>query len=461
MITTEAGLLVPDQQLLTPRWTPLEPHSVQQLLWKSRARFKVVPAGRRSGKTELAKRNIVVKALEFDAAPHGRFVCGAPTRQQAKRIYWADLKAMIPKWALAPWTRHPISESELIIWLYNGARLEVVGMDAPERVEGDPLDGIVLDEYGNMVERAWGDHVRPALFTRGRPPGWAWLIGVPEGRNHYYKTYRKAVTGDDINWEAFTWKSIDILPAHEIEDARNELDPLTFAQEYEADFVTFAGRAYYQYDSRIHEEEGLAKQYDPHAPLIFCFDFNVKPGTAVVCQELEYEGTNGSFADMITAIIGEVWIPNNSTTPRVVERLLKEWGNHKGDIEVYGDPAGGQRGTAKINGSDWDLIKQMLHNHFGSERVTFDVTRSHPSERSRVNAVNSRLLSMSGVARMAIDPRRAAHTCEDLDGVRTNDKGQIDKKSDPMLTHLTDGLGYYIHRKYPVDGGRKLRSMLL
>jgi hypothetical protein len=36
---------------LTARWTPLKPHPEQLRLINSTARFKVVPAGRRSGKT--------------------------------------------------------------------------------------------------------------------------------------------------------------------------------------------------------------------------------------------------------------------------------------------------------------------------------------------------------------------------------------------------------------------------
>jgi hypothetical protein len=56
--------------MLTARWTPLTYHAEQNRLKnKSKARFRVVPAGRRSGKTELAKRFLVEAALEFDAFP--------------------------------------------------------------------------------------------------------------------------------------------------------------------------------------------------------------------------------------------------------------------------------------------------------------------------------------------------------------------------------------------------------
>src|SRR5262245_57283716 len=150
----------------------------------STARFRVVPAGRRSGKTECAKRHTVICAMEGTAYDDPRFALCAPTRDQAKRIYWNDLKALVPP-ALVSYK----SESLLFIELINGSSVHVVGMDRPERIEGTPWDGIVLDEYGNMREKAWTENVRAALMDRH---GWCWMIGVPEGRNHYYDRYKEA-----------------------------------------------------------------------------------------------------------------------------------------------------------------------------------------------------------------------------------------------------------------------------
>jgi hypothetical protein len=65
-IFTEKHPAEPGQ--LTARWTPLIPHPEQIRLINSHARFKVVPAGRRSGKTERAKRNLIIQALKESAA---------------------------------------------------------------------------------------------------------------------------------------------------------------------------------------------------------------------------------------------------------------------------------------------------------------------------------------------------------------------------------------------------------
>ena len=51
-------------------------HQEQLRLWNDRTRFRVVPSGRRSGKTELAKRRLVLAALTFKNPP-GRYFAAA------------------------------------------------------------------------------------------------------------------------------------------------------------------------------------------------------------------------------------------------------------------------------------------------------------------------------------------------------------------------------------------------
>lgn len=441
---------------LTPRWTQLREHSEQKRLWWSQARFRVVPAGRRSGKTELAKRYLVKRACRaHEELPYERtfFFAAAPTRDQAKRIYWDDLKALIPKWMLL----ETPSESELEIKLINGATIRVIGMDKPERIEGTPWDGGILDEYGNMKAKAWPAHVRPALSDR---KGWCWLIGVPEGRNHYYQLYKNALADTTGAWGVFHWFSADILDQEEVEAARRELDELTFQQEYEGSFIHFQGRAYYAFDDRTHCQR---LRYDARQPLIFCFDFNVSPGVAVVCQEQILPGVFESLPDPArpgevvirpvvgTGVIGEVYIPRNSNTPAVCNKLLADWGEHRGGVFVYGDATGGAKGTAKVQGSDWDLISGILRPVYG-DRLWFRVPKANPAERVRVNSVNSRARSMAGTVRLMVDPKKAPHVVQDLEGVRVLEggSGEIDKKADPTLTHLSDALGYYIVQEYPI-----------
>jgi hypothetical protein len=428
---------------------PLRPHREQYRLWTHPARFKTVPAGRRSGKTELAKRKVIKCATALQRHPDGRYFLGAPTRDQAKRIFWEDLKRMVHPW----WLLRRPSESELCITLKNYAQIWVVGLDVPQRMEGVGWDGGIIDEFGNIKPEAWDQNIRPALSDR---LGWAWLIGVPEGRNHYYLKDKAARTDETGEWASFHWKSADILPASEIEAAARELDPLTFQQEYEASFLNFEGRAYYPFGERIHAKWALP--YVPAWPIGFCFDFNVEPGIAVVVQEIPAPSEDGlPLLDRImTGCIGEVYIPQNSNTPAVCRKLIQDWGDHPGDVYCYGDATGGARGTAKVKGTDWDIIRDMLLPVYG-DRLHFEVPRENPRERERINSVNSRLMSTTGEVRMMVDPQACPHLVLDFEGtvLLKGGSGEIDKKKDPSKSHMTDALGYYIWRRHPI---RKLEG---
>ncbi|UOF79453.1 large subunit terminase [Caudoviricetes sp.] len=431
------------------RLYPLRYHEVQHSLAHTEKRFATVPAGRRSGKTELAKRKIIVEAIRSQGWSDPRFFAGAPTRDQAKAIYWADLKAMMPRKLLR---EHP-RETDLSLKLWNGAEIYVIGMDKPERIEGRPWNGGILDEYANMKPGAWGENVRPALSDR---KGWCWLIGVPEGRNHYYDLDQYARISGDPEWGSFSWPSSDILDPAEIAAAKRQLDPLVYEQEYEASFVNFTGRAYYPFQESLHAKSLV---YNPLAPLILCFDFNVEPGVCAIVQEQalpgQYERDARGLIRMDepivgTGVIGEVHIPRNSNTPAVCRKIVADWGRHKGPVRCYGDATGGNRGTAKVQGSDWDLIKTELRPAFG-DRLNFRVPSHNPSERARVNALNTRLLARDKSIRLMVDPKKAPYVVKDLEGVRLLEggSGEIDKKATPMLTHVSDALGYYIEREFP------------
>ncbi len=425
-----------DTKILTPRWTPLRFHQEQLDFYRSTSRFNVVAAGRRSGKTERAKRRLVIKAISHTKYPNARFLAAAPTHAQAKRIFWNDLKQLVPR----SLRRGAPSESELVMPLANGASIQVIGLDKPERVEGSPITYILIDEIADCKPKVWSEHIRAALSDQ---IGEADLIGVPEGRNFFFRLWDQKL--DD--WQSHHWVSADILPPEEIEAARRDLDPLTFQQEFEASFVVYGGRAYYTYSDANHAHR---LKYQPGKPLILTLDFNVEPGTAVTHQEFPLDYIKGT--PEFTGAIKEVWVPQDSRTDIICKKFIEQWPQHKGQtVYVYGDATGGARHTSQTIGTDWDQVKNILGPVFDL-RVRVD--RSNPGERARVNAVNSRVQSADGSVKYRVDPVDCPQLVLDFEGVRIDPKtGEIDKKSDSMRTHLTDGAGYYIAKKYPIRRG--------
>lgn len=454
MITPIRPIRVKSRKItLTRRWTPLKDHAEQVRAYQSRKRFNVVPAGRRSGKTEIiGKRKMVLRFMlcHDKRFPHfyspfqdPKYFIGAPTRDQVKRIYWSDIKQLIPTSFMA---KAP-NESNLVIYGRNGAELHLMGLDKPERIEGTPWDHGVVDEIGNVKKNAWKQNIRPALSDRN---GGCDFIGVPEGRNHYYDMWLKAKADKTGQWGAFHWISADILKPSEIEAAKADLDTLSYLQEYEASFINFTGRAYYNF-SDTYNTGRFRKFYNKKKPISLHFDFNVAPGVAVIAQEMGADIFQIPPGKTITVCIGEVYIPENSTTPRVCQKILKDWGKHKGKVICYGDSTGGAKGSAKVRGSDWDIIKQELMPYWG-DKLYFKVPKRNPQERQRINAVNSRLKSSTGEVKLLVDEQYCSNLIKDLEGVVVIEggAGEIDKKKDSALTHISDALGYYIHKEFPV-----------
>ena len=218
-------------------------HPGQQAILNSNARYKVVAAGRRFGKTVLAAILCIIAGLatqtqdglKLDDSSEVLYM--APTFEQAKGIFWPILKQYARP--LNP----VIHENTGVMTLPNGVRIRLKGMDNPERARGYKLRFAVMDEYADMPEAAWGEIIFPALMD---VDGGAIFIGTPKGKNHFYKIFMDALTGESgEEWEAFNFSSKDnptlsqkavgrmYDDVHYTEDLRR--------QELEASFISTGG----------------------------------------------------------------------------------------------------------------------------------------------------------------------------------------------------------------------------
>ena len=448
---------------ITPRWRPATLSPMQLAYVNSTHRMNVVVAGRRSFKTEGAKRRVVREAIKFTRYSDGRFFCCAPTQQQAKDIFWEDIKALIPDDMLRATPRKSISDSELTIQLWNNAVIKVAGLDKPQRIEGKDWDGGVITEYGDCKPDVFSLHIRPML-TRG---GWIDIEGVPEGRNHYYELADSVAKGEYPGAVRHHWTTEQVLhlwlgkeaAERELDEARRTLDTLSYRQEYLADFISFEGAAYYAFDDSLNvPQKGERVRYDSRYPLVFAFDFNRQPGVALILQEQPASAHSwvqkpNNRHGTLTCVIDEVFIERNSNTRKVCEQLVERWADihTNGDVLLYGDPAGGAKTSSAVEGSDWDIIKDMLKPAFGS-RVKDRVARSAPLVRTRLNTTNARLVSADGSVGTIIDPS-CKRFIRDLEGVECKDTGELVKDKDSKLTHISDAFGYYVSEKFPSIGG--------
>ena len=147
----------------------------QQEVWNSKARFRVVAAGRRTGKSRLAAYMLLVKGLQVT---DGEIFYVAPTQGQARDIMWNTLME------LGQAVIQSAHINNMQIKLVNGTQISLKGSDRPETLRGAKIAFVAIDEYADMREAVWELVLRPAL-TDLAPNSSALFIGTPTGRNHF------------------------------------------------------------------------------------------------------------------------------------------------------------------------------------------------------------------------------------------------------------------------------------
>ena len=198
----------------------------QKQVWNSDARFKIVAAGRRTGKSRLAAYKLIFYGLQ---AQSGHVFYVAPTQGQARDIMWQSLLEI----------GHPVIKgshiNNLQITLINGTTISLKGADRPETMRGVSLKYLVMDEYADMKPEVWEQILRPALADQ---KGGALFIGTPMGRNHFYDFYKYAEGSDDPIYESWHFTSYDnpLLDPEEINTAKKSMSSYAFRQEFMASF---------------------------------------------------------------------------------------------------------------------------------------------------------------------------------------------------------------------------------
>lgn len=217
----------------------LNPHSQQEKVLASRARFKIVRAGRRSGKTSLEIEDMAYEAVSERDAP---IFYIAPTQTQARAIIWEALKRRFAGIGQANEQR-----LEMKVPTKGGGTnlIKVAGWENRENFRGQKAKKIYFDEVDTMKNFfiGWQEIFRPALTDLA---GDAMFAGTPQKENPNLRRLEK-MAETDPDYEAFHFKTSDnpYIPAEEIEKARKELDYNIFQQEYEAEYLDNAGSLFH------------------------------------------------------------------------------------------------------------------------------------------------------------------------------------------------------------------------
>jgi len=370
----------------------------------------------------LALLWLINKASQDDG---GVFYYVAPSYVQAKQIAWRQLKELVGDSAVK---RH---ESELYVELRNGAIIQLKGADNPDSLRGVSLSGAVLDEAAFMGEDVWKYAIRPACSDKLAP---VLFISSPSGWNWFKRVYDYAKSMTDRNWEAwqFTTEQGGNVPVEEIENARRELPPKAFNQEYLATFETLSNQVYSNFDAG-HNLIKSPPDINPYPELHIGIDFNVAVMSAVIAVKV---------ADQIHVI--DELMPENSNTTELGMLIIEKYPNHK--LIAYPDPSGRARKTsANVGVTDFTILEELGFYVVAPSK--------HPPISDRINTVQTLLKNAKGERRLFVHSNCQA-TINMFQGLTYDPKlGKPDKTLG--LDHASDALGYMVTSIAPIGMGVK------
>jgi PBSX family phage terminase large subunit len=396
-------------------------HPAQNKIASSRARFRVVNAGRRFGKTVLSSEEIKGFALFKSKA---RIVYIAPTYQQARDIMWDMLKK-----ELLPITKK-VNESRLEIEVMDktgeSSYIFLRGWESVETLRGQSFDFMVLDEIASMRNfwTGWNEVLSPTLIDR---KGSALFISTPKGFNHFFDLYN--MQEKDKSYESFHFTTFDNpnIPVEEIEREKLSKPENTFAQEYLADFRKQEGLVYKEFSRDRHLYSSTSDRQPRNiVNKIAGVDFGFTNPAAVISVLKDFDGSYW---------VEEEWYKRGKTDTQIAEYVAAHNFN-----EVYPDPESPsailQMQNLGVNCKEVVKNRDSIKNGINKIRALFIQNKLH------IHSSCQNLISE--LETYAYPESREGHN-EDENPIKEND-------------HALDALRYALFMDEPMNFALQLRQ---
>lgn len=378
-------------------------------------RWAIIVAHRRAGKTVACVNELIRGALTCtNKRPMFGYI--APLLKQAKSVAWEYLKefALVVPGAEA-------NETELRVDFPNGGRVRLFGADNPDSLRGLYFDGVTLDEAADMPASLYGKVIRPALSDR---KGWCVWIGSTKGYNEFHDQWERSANQAD--WFRLMLKASEtrLIEPAELDDARKQMSPAEYEQEYECSFEAAITGSFYGEEIRRLSTEGrlMPLPIERSLPVHTSWDLGFTDSTAIWFIQIsgreirlvDYYEASGVALDHYVTYLND-WRAKHGTT----------WGSHylPHDVQQHELSTG----------------KSRLQTLFGLGLTATVVDMHHVMD--GINAVRRMF------ERTVIDPERCQRGLEALRNYRRDwdDKNRVfrPKPLHDWTTHGSDSLRYF------------------
>lgn len=251
------------------------PHSAGQRQYHtSRARFRIPVCGRRYGKSTMAGMDMLVKLFQEKR----RYWIVGPTYDLGEKEFRVIWDKLIVGQAMGKdkRIRKAYSKRSGEMWLEFpwGTRIEVRSADHPENLVGEALDGVIMSEAAKHKPETWERFIRPALADRR---GFADFPTTPEGFNWLHALWQLGMDPnipEYMSWRFPSWENPMVYPGGredpEIKLLERTTVPEYFMQEIGADFASFVGKIYQEWQEDVHVAPHV---FRPDWPNYITFDW--------------------------------------------------------------------------------------------------------------------------------------------------------------------------------------------
>lgn len=262
------------------------PNKAQRRIHASTARFQVVAAGRRTGKStaggmellpEVYRAYMQKARLEDQGIRQEYWIVGPQYTDSEKEFRAFYNKAKFLQMPFdKPGTYYDARGGDMQVSLWGGRfLLKAQSAKYPEHLVGEGLNGVIMAEAAKMKKRIWEQYVRPTLADYR---GWGKFNSTPEGKNWFYEQYQIGLHGIDPEWESFRFPSYaneKLFPLGaddpEILSMLRGMSEEMGKQEVLAEFTQYVGQVFKDWDEEWHVTNRA--EYNPAWPVFLATDY--------------------------------------------------------------------------------------------------------------------------------------------------------------------------------------------
>lgn len=339
-----------------------KPHLNQKKVLNEAKRFNVLCNGRRWGKSKLSIR--LIKPAIISGHKIGFWNA---TYKDLSEV-WTEVK-----YRLNPIIKHK-DEQLKKIELVTGGKIDMWSMDDPDSGRGFSYHRAIMDEFAKAkhCQYAWEKTIRPTLTDYA---GDAWFLSTPKGMNNYfYDVFSNENKYEDwASWQMPTHTN-PFISKSELEQIEQTTDPITYRQEYLAEFINKSDQPFFYCFEDKHISDNA--KHIPNLTIYLSFDFNVNPITCIM-------GHIGTLNNLpFVHIFDEIGLFNQDIY-ELCRQIKSRYPN--GHFMVTGDASGKNRTALGKNLNYYYVIKKEL----GIKDPQFRIPGSNPSFAENIVLCNS------------------------------------------------------------------------